>query len=60
MFQDERGVLLLSNRFCELTIQTSVYFGGVSRRGIVTLFVIVGPAVVISDKIVGWLKRQYQ
>ena len=27
--------------------------------GIVTLFVMVGPAVVISDKIVGWLKRQY-
>ena len=27
--------------------------------GIVTLFAIVGPAVVISDKIIGWLKRQY-
>ena len=28
--------------------------------GIIVLFVITGPAVVISDKIVGWLKRQYQ
>ena len=28
--------------------------------GIVVLFVIIGPAVVISDKVIGWLKRQYQ
>ena len=28
--------------------------------GIVTLFVITGPVVVISDKMVGWLKRQYK
>jgi hypothetical protein len=27
--------------------------------GIVVLFVITGPVVVISDKVVGWLKRQY-
>ncbi len=27
--------------------------------GIVVLFVITGPAVVISDKVAGWLKRQY-
>ncbi len=27
--------------------------------GIIVLFVITGPVVVISDKVVGWLKRQY-